>query len=128
MSDLVERLRHTDKKYPARSAMIRLKACDEAADRIEQLEADFKLANEQAKANAIEIKVRGKRIAKLEAAIEAVILDMGCEGADWCGKSPRGTPGKKGYDNGMCDICNARKETNLIVQAWIENKMLESST
>ena len=49
---------------------------------IERLEANFKLANEQAKANAIEIKVRGKRIAKLEAkqkylcdCLEAVGID-----------------------------------------------------
>ena len=44
------------------------------------------------------------RIAKLE----GVIMGMECEGADWCGTSPHGTPGKRGYDNGKCEICNAQ--------------------
>jgi len=43
-------------------------------------------------------------------ALEALITGLECD-ADWCGKSPHGTPGKRGYDDGKCQICKALAAT-----------------
>ena len=61
MSDLIERLRgYADNEFNAPGERQTMRA---AADEIERLTAAFKLAHEQARSNALEIKVRGNQLA-----------------------------------------------------------------
>jgi hypothetical protein len=43
--------------------------------------------------------------------LQAVVDSLECE-SDWCGKSPHGTPGKRGYDDGKCQICKAQRRAS----------------
>jgi len=67
----------------------------------EVIRAEFKetLACRHARIDALSTEGR-----RLRSALEELECD-----SDWCGKSPHGTPGKRGYDDGKCQICTARK-------------------
>ena len=41
------------------------------------------------------------------------ISDMECD-AEWCGKSPYGTPGNKNYDDGKCQVCKLKALTERV--------------
>ena len=54
-----------------------------------------------------------KKIERLQSRVEeleGVLNGLECE-SEWCGKSPHGTPGKRGYDDGKCQICKALAAT-----------------
>lgn len=40
--------------------------------------------------------------------INKSIEELDCEG-DWCGKSPHGTYGTRGYSDGLCSVCRLHK-------------------
>jgi hypothetical protein len=80
MSDLVERARAVEGIAPNGSLI------SDMADEIERLTAAFKLAHEQARSNALEIKARGnqlaaanKRIAEIEATNRALRMVLSRE-------------------------------------------------
>ena len=47
---------------------------------------------------------KDREIERLEGALRGLECD-----AEWCGKSPHGTPGKRGYDDGKCQVCKAKQ-------------------
>lgn len=71
-----------------------------AADTMERMLVEMKV-----------LEIAGEDCANKYAALLRKIEKLECD-SEWCGKSPTGTPGKRGYDDGKCQICAIKMKRN----------------